>query len=67
MMATIEIPLEMAHFELPEAVQERLQYLLDRQEEGEPLTPEERREAEGLVELSEFLSWLYLRTQRSAG
>jgi hypothetical protein len=58
MAKTIEIPLELAHFQLPEAVQARLQALLDRQDAGQTLTPEEREEAESLVELSEFLSLL---------
>ena len=59
----IEIPVELTHFQLPEAVQERLQFLLDRQDIGEELTQAERREAEGLVELVEFLSLLRLRSQ----
>lgn len=66
MVETIEIPIELAHFQLPEAVQERLQFLLDRQDAGKVLTQAERREAEGLVELVEFLSLLYLRSQRIA-
>ncbi len=60
----IEIPVELIHFQLPEAVQERLQLLLDRQDAGEGLTQAEQREAEGLVELAEFLSLLRLRSQR---
>jgi hypothetical protein len=62
---TIEIPLELARFQLPEAVQARLQALLDRQDAGQTLTPEEREEAEGLVELSEFLSLLRMRALRT--
>ena len=42
MLDTIEIPIELVHFQLRDAVQARLQYLLDRQDEGERLTPEER-------------------------
>lgn len=64
MAKTIEIPAELAHFQLPDAVQARLQWLLDRQDSGEVLTQAERREAEGLVELTEFLSLLHLRSQR---
>jgi hypothetical protein len=60
----IEIPVDLTHFKLPEAVQERLQFLLDRQDTGETLTQAERREAEGLIELAEFLSLLHLRSQR---
>ena len=61
-----EIPLELAQFELPDAVQARLQWLLDRQDVGDALTPAERREAEGLVDLAEFLSLLLLRRMRVA-
>jgi len=66
MLETIEIPADLAHFRLPAAVQARLRYLLDRQDAGEPLTLEERQEAEGLVELTEFLSLLHLRARRTA-
>ena len=41
---------------LPQGVHERLQNLLDRQEQGENLTSAERLEAEGLVNLAESLS-----------
>ncbi len=53
-------------FELPSAVQRRLQALLDRQDQGEALTAAERQEAEGLVELAELLSLLRLRTERAS-
>ncbi|NEU77882.1 hypothetical protein [Nostoc sp. UIC 10630] len=62
MAEVIEIPIELIHFQLPEAVQERLQFLLDRQDAGEALPLAERREAQGLVELAEFLSPLHLRS-----
>jgi hypothetical protein len=64
MPEVIEIPIELTHFQLPEAVHARLQLLLDCQDADEPLTPMERQEAEGLVELAEFLSLLHLRSQR---
>lgn len=64
MIEVIQIPVELTHFQLPEAVQKRLQFLLDRQDTGEILTIEERQEAEGLVDLVEFLSLLRLRSQR---
>lgn len=60
----VEIPIELARFQLPEAVQARLQSLLDRQDEGYTLSQAERQEAEGLVELAEFLSLLRLRSTR---
>ncbi len=59
----IEIPLELAQFQLPSALQNRLQLLLDHQDSGLPLTDIEKNEAEGLVELAEFLSLLKLRSQ----
>jgi hypothetical protein len=60
----VEIPLELTRFQLSPAVQSRLQFLLDRQDEGYSLSQTERQEAEGLVELIEFLSLLQLRSTR---
>jgi len=60
----LEMPGELSQFRLPDGVNERLQNLLDRQDRGEALTTDERKEAEGLVSLAEFLSLLRLRTQR---
>jgi len=60
----IEIPVELCDFRLPEGVHARLQALLDRQDRGEVLTPAERKEAEGLVDLADFLSLLRLRARR---
>ena len=53
----------MAQLCLPEGVDRRLQTLLDKQDRGELLTDDEMAEAEGLVDLSDFLSLLKLRTQ----
>ncbi len=66
MLETIEIPAELARFELPDGLQARFGYLLDRQDTGAELTPEELREAHGLVDLAEFLSLLQLRAKRVA-
>jgi hypothetical protein len=63
-MMQLVIESELAQFELPLAVQKRLQTLLDRQDQGEKLTRSERDEAEGLVELAEFLSLLKLRSKQ---
>lgn len=60
----IELPAELDKFKLPKGVNQRLQNLLDRQDQGKKLTPAERLEAEGLVSLAEFLSLLRLRAQR---
>lgn len=65
MLTTIELPEEVVHFELPEAVQSRLQFLLDKQGAGEDLTLQEKEEAEGLVALAEFLSYLRLNARRN--
>jgi len=61
----LEMPADLDKFRLPKGVDERLQYLLDRQDRGEALTPAERLEAEGLVILAELLSLLRLRAQRA--
>jgi hypothetical protein len=61
----LEMPEDLARCRLPDGVNDRLQELLDRQDRGLSLTPAERREAEGLVSLAEFLSLLRLRAERS--
>ncbi len=66
MEVQLTIDLRLAQFELPPAVQNRLQALLDRQDQGKPLTTAERQEAEGLVKMAEFLSLLRLRAERAA-
>ena len=60
----VEMPGDLARFHLPKGVQKRLRTLLDKQDQGNVLTAAEKREAEGLVELSELLSLLRLRAQR---
>ncbi|PZV12127.1 MAG: hypothetical protein DCF22_13055 [Leptolyngbya sp.] len=64
MPEVVEIPIELTRFQLPQAVQDRLQSLLDHQDRGYPLSHTEQQEAEGLVELAEFLSLLQLRSTR---
>jgi hypothetical protein len=65
MAEVIEIPIELTRFQLPQAVQAHLQFLLDRQDEGNVLSQAERQEAEGLVKLAEFLS--FVRSMDRAG
>jgi hypothetical protein len=60
----VDLPADLARFRLPEAVAARLQTLLDRQDSGQALTTQERDEAEGLVNLTEFLTLLRLRAER---
>ncbi len=60
----VDLPADLDRFRLPAAVAARLQSLLDRQDSGQPLTPEERAEAEGLVNVAELLTLLRLRAER---
>jgi hypothetical protein len=64
LLLEVEMPEDLERLHLPPGVKERLTALLDRQDRGDELTPEERREAEGLVELAELLSLLRLRAER---
>jgi hypothetical protein len=64
MMLAIDPPADLARFRLPAAVGARLQSLLDRQDAGQPLSPDERAEAEGLVDLADLLTLLRLRAER---
>ena len=68
MSKTIHLPMpatgEVGQLRLPGGVQRRLDELLDRQDKGIKLSVSERREAEGLVEMAEWLSLLKLRAQR---
>lgn len=61
----LELTGELTQLVLPEGVNRRLQFLLDKQDSGEPLSDDERAEAEGLVELADLLSLLRLRAQRA--
>jgi hypothetical protein len=60
----VELPSDLEKLRLPVAVQQRLERLLDQQDSGVSLSEDERKEAEGLVDLSEFLSLLRLRAER---
>ena len=62
----VELPGDLDRFRLPEAVAARLRHLLDRQDDGQPLTPDEYAEAEGLVNLADLLTLLGLRAKRLA-
>lgn len=61
----VELPADLNRFQLPMAVAARLKSLLDRQDAGERLSSAERQEAEGLVDLADFLALLRLRAERS--
>jgi hypothetical protein len=62
----LELPDDLTRLRLPRAVAARLQSLLERQDSGQTLTPQEREEAEGLVNVAEFLTLLRLRKERNA-
>ena len=64
MAIELEVPDDLARFRLPAGVNARLQELLDRQDDGVPLSAAERQEAEGLVSLAELLTLLRLRGER---
>ena len=61
----LEMPDGLEGLRLPQGVNARLQELLDRQDQGELLSPAERDKAEGLVSLAEMLSLLRLRAERT--
>jgi hypothetical protein len=63
-LVRVEMPFSSGQFKLPKGVDNRLQELLDRQDRGEKLTSAEKKEAQGLVDLSEMLSLLRLRSER---
>ena len=62
----LQMPDDMSRFEFPAGLNQRLQHLLDQQDQGTQLTPEERTEAEGLVSMAEMLSLLRLRAEQAA-
>jgi hypothetical protein len=66
MSIQLEVPDDLARFRLPGGVHARLQELLDRQDNGGPLSDAERCEAEGLVSLAELLTLLRLRAEKAA-
>jgi len=61
MILELEVPDSVARLRLPDGVNARLQELLDKQDSSGALTDAERNEAEGLVDLTDFLSLLRIR------
>ncbi len=62
----LELPGDLARFKMPAGVNERLTALLDKQDAGQELTDQERREAEGLVDLADTLTYLGLKAKAAA-
>ena len=65
MRITFDLPDEPDLLRMPAGVADRLQSLLDKQDAGDPLTPAERAEAEGLVDLNDLLTLLRLKSERA--
>ncbi len=61
----LQLPSDLVKLTLPQGLDRRLHALLDKQDSGDELTNDERAEAEGLVDISEFFSLLRLRAKRT--
>jgi hypothetical protein len=59
----LKLPEDWQALQLPEALHERLQDLLDRQDEQGGLSSQERREAEALVQLVDMLALMRLKAE----
>jgi hypothetical protein len=59
----LELPEDWQALRLPDALHERLQNLLDLQDEQGSLSSQERREAEALVQLVDMLALMRLRAE----
>ena len=58
-----ELPEDWHSLQLPEALHDRLQDLLDRQDEQGGLSSQERREAEAMVQLVDLLALMRLKAE----
>jgi hypothetical protein len=65
-LVELEIPNDWKSFQLPPALHDRLQELLDRQDREGKLSRRERREATALAELVDMLSLMRLRSELAA-
>ena len=59
----LKLPEDCQALQLPQALHERLQDLLDRQDEQGSLSSQERREAEALVQLVDMLALMRLKAE----
>ena len=59
----LKLPEDWQALQLPQALHERLQDLLDRQDEQGGLSSQERREAEALVQLVDMLALMRLKAE----
>ncbi len=65
-LVELELPKDWKRFQMPPALHDRLQELLDRQDCDGKLTRKERREADALAELVDMLSLMKLRSKSAA-
>ena len=65
-LVELDLPKDWRTFRLPPALNDRLQELLDRQDQQGKLSPRERREALALTELVDLLSLMQLRSRLAA-
>jgi hypothetical protein len=61
LLIEVDLPRDWKQFSMPPALNDRLQELLDRQDETGKLSQKERREAEALVKLAEVFSLMKVR------
>ncbi|MCY2992566.1 MAG: hypothetical protein NTY19_32495 [Planctomycetota bacterium] len=62
-LVELDLPKDWQEFRLPQALHQRLQELLDRQDREGGLAARERREAAALTELVDMLSLMRLRAE----
>ena len=62
-LVEIDLPKDWRTFRLPPALNDRLQELLDRQDQNGKLSRREQREASALTELVDLLSLMRLRSR----
>ncbi len=65
-LVEVNLPKDWRKFRLPSALHDRLQELLDRQDQMGKLSRKERREADALAELVDLLSLMRLRAKVAA-
>jgi hypothetical protein len=61
LLIEVDLPSDWKHFSMPPALNDRLQELLDKQDDTGKLSRKERREAEALVKLTEVFSLMKVR------
>ena len=65
-LVKVDLPGDWKKFRMPSALHERLQELLDRQDQEGKLTPRERREARALVKLADMFAVMRIRSEVAA-